>query len=55
MINNILNWINYWLVEEDATEKQRLSRIREVGCGIGMAICTLCFIIYAILKSERII
>jgi hypothetical protein len=34
----MLKWINYWLVNPNATPKQRLNRIFEIGMSIGMII-----------------
>ncbi len=37
-MKKLLQWINYWLVPINATEQERLNRIREVGFCIGIII-----------------
>ena len=49
-MKKLLQWINYWLVPINATEQERLNRIREVGFCIGIIIGFIGFIGWVVVK-----
>jgi len=49
----LLKWINYWLVPINATPKERLLRIGEVGFCIGMISVTIISITIMVVSSIK--
>ena len=51
--NKLLRYINYWLVPVNATDKERLTRIFEVGMCIGMIMTFFGYVITITIHAIR--
>ena len=50
-MDRFVNWINYWLVPVNATERERNHRLFEVGMSIGILLVGSVAILIIIVKA----